>query len=337
MSPKISVIVPCYNYGEFIEETITSINSQTFKDYEIIVVDDGSDDIYTHEILSKIENNGILVIRKENGGISSARNIGIQHASGEFIVPLDSDDIIRPEFLEECIALFKRDETVTVAYTGVEFFGASTGIMELKPPTPQNMVFRNCLVVTAMYRKKEWEQAGGYKSSMKFGYEDWDFWICLLEKGAIFKKVEKPLFLYRIKKASRNVGIFSDQTRFLSTMEQIINNHASFFHRNSTHLMNHIRREKTPWIFDILELFYLNDKFQLTTEDNLFIKMWKRYYDFQEDSSFKIKFIPFLFTQLNGVSTTRKITIFHKYVTSKFAILSLMRRWIRNIKSKACR
>src|SRR3989344_7713115 len=99
-SPVISVIVPCYNYGKYLEQAIESILAQTFLDYEIVVVDDGSTDQLTKDVLRTIKYFGVRVIRTGNRGLAAARNLAIKQANGEFIVPLDADDKIQPEFLE---------------------------------------------------------------------------------------------------------------------------------------------------------------------------------------------------------------------------------------------
>ena len=93
MNPKISVIIPCFNYGRFIGETVHSVLAQTFKDYEIIIIDDGSTDSYTIEALNKIEKEHpeITIIYQPNGHLSNARNNGIKAARGEFFLPLDAD------------------------------------------------------------------------------------------------------------------------------------------------------------------------------------------------------------------------------------------------------
>lgn len=97
--PKVSVIIPSYNRGNFIEETINSVLNQTFNNFEILVVDDGSTD-NTKEIVSKIKDERLKYIYKENGGVSSARNLGMTKAAGKFICFLDSDDLWPENFLE---------------------------------------------------------------------------------------------------------------------------------------------------------------------------------------------------------------------------------------------
>ena len=99
--PKVSVIIPCYNAGEWIDEAVDSVLSQTYKDYEIIIVNDGSSDPLTQEKLRSYESSSIQVIHQENKGPAAARNTGIRSARGEYILPLDADDMLVPDLFGE--------------------------------------------------------------------------------------------------------------------------------------------------------------------------------------------------------------------------------------------
>lgn len=242
MSVKISVIITCYNYGEFIEETIDSVENQTFKQFEIIVVDDGSTDSHTHDVLKSLEAKGVTVIRQVNAGPSSARNSGIKVARGNYIVPLDADDLIAPTFLEKCNLVLDSDPEVSVVYTEVEYFGAKTGKMKLEPLSASAMVLNNCIVATAMYRRSVWETVGGYNEDMKICIEDWDFWIGCLENGLRFKLIPESLFFYRIKLISRNDAFLQDETIHFSAYCQMVNNHPAFFGENAVSLAKEIQR-----------------------------------------------------------------------------------------------
>ena len=96
--PLISVVIPCYNDGVFLPETIAHVRKQTFADYEIIVVNDGSTDARTLQVLEQLSEKGIKVLHKPNGRMSSARNHGVQHARGQYIAALDADDYFAPDF-----------------------------------------------------------------------------------------------------------------------------------------------------------------------------------------------------------------------------------------------
>ena len=123
--PKVSVVIPCYNQGHFILEAIDSVLTQTYEDYEIIVVNDGSTDSNTIRILNAINNPKILVIHTKNEGLSSARNTGIKNSVGEYILPLDADDKIGDNYLEKAINIFNTVDNLKIVYCYASFFGVS--------------------------------------------------------------------------------------------------------------------------------------------------------------------------------------------------------------------
>src|SRR4051812_7446520 len=102
-----SVVVPCYNHGNFIRNTIESINNIAGVPYEIIIVDDGSTDKHTIDVLASLKAEGVNVITQQNAGPGAARNNAIKHAKGDYIIPLDSDDKIRPDYLLKAKEIFE--------------------------------------------------------------------------------------------------------------------------------------------------------------------------------------------------------------------------------------
>jgi glycosyltransferase involved in cell wall biosynthesis len=197
--PTISVIIPCYNHGKYIRETVNSVLNQTFTDYEIIIVDDGSNDLETLSELDRIgkENPKIKIIHQKNGHLSNARNNGIRIAQGEFFLPLDSDDVIEPTMLEECYAKISKNSKIGFVYTYTHFFGDFDLVWKNQEYNFYDILFNNHPTVCALVRKKAWEDVNGYDENMKDGYEDWDFWINIGKKGWFGKVLKKPLFRYR--------------------------------------------------------------------------------------------------------------------------------------------
>lgn len=194
---KVSVIIPCYNHGEFLEETIKSVHDNIYKNIEIIVVNDGSTNLETIEVLKRIENTGVKVIHQKNAGLSAARNTGISHAVGEYILPLDADDKIEPTFLEKTVKELDSNPNVGFVYTDVKYFGAHEGIWKTPEFDPNLLLISNLCVATSLFRHVAFDQIGGYKLDMIYGFEDWDFWIYMVENGWSGKRVREPLFLYR--------------------------------------------------------------------------------------------------------------------------------------------
>lgn len=187
---KVSIIIPCYNQAQWLPEAIQSALDQTVI-CEVIVVNDGSPD-NTSEVSGMFD---VKLIEKENGGLSSARNAGIKEAKGEWILTLDSDDKIAPDFVEKCL---KYKDKYDIIGTGQEEFGDSNNKTIFKTnPTLQDFVQNNQINCCSLYRKKIWEELGGYDEEMKLGYEDWDFWMRATHAGYKVVTVPEYLFFYR--------------------------------------------------------------------------------------------------------------------------------------------
>ena len=204
--PKVSIIVPAYNNGEYIGEALDSVIAQTYPYWECIVVDDGSTD-NTREIVAEYcqKESRITYLYQENSGPSVARNNGIEHTSGEFILPLDSDDKIADTYLEKAVNHFLQHPETTLVYCKTELFGAESGEYILPKYDYANIIYQNCIVCTAMYKRSDYLNTTGYNPNMIHGLEDWDFWISLLSPESIVYRLDELLFYYRIKDSSRNM------------------------------------------------------------------------------------------------------------------------------------
>ena len=200
---KISIIIPCYNQEKYIAECLDSVIAQTYQDWEAIVIDDGSQDgsLAIIQEYAKKNTNKIKVIHQTNQGVVVARNNAIRQATGEYIYPLDGDDIIEPTCLEK---LYKHKEDGDVIYSRVQRFGLINEELVLKTPSIWNMSLTNQVVVSALYHKSDWEKYGGYDVKMKDGLEDWEFWLNFVENSRKFYCVPEKLLNYRILQNSRN-------------------------------------------------------------------------------------------------------------------------------------
>ena len=202
---KISIIVPCYNQAQYLDEALQSVLDQTYTNWECIIVNDGSPD-NTKQIAQKwVEKDSrFKYIYKENGGLSSARNEGITIAEGEFILPLDADDKIGANYLSLAIDVFQKDSEVKVVYCQAEKFGEEKGLWILPDFSLYQLSRENMIFCSAFFRKKDWEIVGGYDINMIYGNEDWEFWISLLknEDEKAVKRLAKVCFYYRVKKIS---------------------------------------------------------------------------------------------------------------------------------------
>ncbi|RKY03465.1 MAG: glycosyltransferase family 2 protein, partial [Planctomycetota bacterium] len=208
--PTVSVVIPCYNLGSYVEEAVDSVLCQTFQDYEIIVVNDGSTDPLTIEILKNLSRPKTKVLHTENSGVCAARNRGIEVSTGQYILPLDADDRIGETYLEQAVSILDCDSETGIVYCRAEFFGDREGEMILVECTPENMVLCNTIFCSGVFRKELWECVGGYNANMKLDFEDWDFWLSLLERGVKAHKLDEILFYYRKRGVSRNLSIYED-------------------------------------------------------------------------------------------------------------------------------
>ena len=196
---KVSIVIPCYNDGAYIRETVTSARKQTYPSVEIIIVNDGSEDMVTREVLRQMEGEGLRVIWNEHRGVAHARNTGIRCATGKYILPLDADDLIEPEYLAEAVAVLAAKPDVGMVYCEADSFDGRTGPWVLPEFTIGMMLARNVIFNAAVFRKLHWESVGGYDETMKTALEDWDFWLAFLEKGLHPFRLPKLLFHYRIR------------------------------------------------------------------------------------------------------------------------------------------
>ncbi|MFN3781956.1 MAG: glycosyltransferase family 2 protein, partial [Candidatus Kapaibacteriota bacterium] len=200
--PLVSVIIPCYNLAQYLPEAVESVVKQTFTDWECIIVNDGSTDDTSdvaREIISKYTDKKIYLLEKENGGPAEARNFGIRHSKGKFILPLDADDLIHPTFLEKTVNVLLTNPNIHIVYTDLQEFGERNNLVIARNWNPAILPFQNHLNYCSLFRRQVWEIVGGYNT---LGYEDWDFWIGCAEKGFSALRIPEPLLAYRIRKVS---------------------------------------------------------------------------------------------------------------------------------------
>lgn len=205
--PHVSVIVPCYNQASFLVETLRSVYSQSYSNWECIVVNDGSTD-RSQELAENFASTDsrFQVVSQPNGGLSNARNVGIERSNGTYILPLDSDDIIEKDFISKTLSAMRNNSKTpnltTVVSTGIRCFGALNYDYLPEPTNLNTLVGQNRIACTSLYPKSLWQSIKGYDETMKNGYEDWDFWIRSALDGAIFETVPDILFFYRKHKHS---------------------------------------------------------------------------------------------------------------------------------------
>ncbi|HPR60734.1 MAG TPA: glycosyltransferase family A protein [Prolixibacteraceae bacterium] len=200
----VSIVIPCYNHAQFLEETIASVLNSTYKQFEIIIVNDGSSD--NSEALAQQlanENPNITYLYQQNQGPSVARNYGIKTAKGKYILPLDADDRISADYIEKAVAVLESAPKVKVVYCEAEFFGEKSGKWKLPEFSRKYLARENMIFLSAMFRKADWESIGGFDERMTWGWEDWEFWISMLKNDGDVVRLPITGFFYRIRKGSR--------------------------------------------------------------------------------------------------------------------------------------
>ena len=206
MNPLISVIVPCYNQAQYLDECLQSVLDQTYTDWECIIVNDGSPDHTEEMAKSWLEKDPrFKYIHKENGGLSSARNAGITEAKGEWVLPLDADDKIGNQYLELAEKEFVKNPSVV--YCKAEFFGTINEFWDIPSYDFDKIKYTNQIFCSAFYKRKDWALVKGYDVNLKFGREDWEFWISILNKTSLVIKLDYLGFYYRRKDDSMDVKI----------------------------------------------------------------------------------------------------------------------------------
>jgi glycosyltransferase involved in cell wall biosynthesis len=225
MTPTVSVIIPCYNHGEFLLQAVASVTNMKREDVELIIVDDGSTDERTRKEIDALIAPGIKILRQENRGLAAARNAGILISKGKYILPLDADNHLRVSYIEHGIRILDDNLQVGVVYGDAEYIGMREGRWRVGPFDRKRLLQWNFIDACAVYRRAIWDQNRGYDCSMPVqGLEDWDFWLGALEHGWQFDYVPEILFSYRVAKDSMitRTSSFETQVERFITMKHAL-------------------------------------------------------------------------------------------------------------------
>ena len=241
-TPLISVIMPCYNYGHFLPDALESVLAQKYPHLECIVVDDGSTD-NTRKIARGYcdRDSRICYVHQQNQGVSAARNTGIRCATGQYILPLDADDKIAPDYARMAVPVLEEGPSVGIVYCEARFFGSVNKRFALPPSAFPDILLVNRIFASAFFRKEDWARCGGYKENMKNGWEDYDFWLSIIELGREIYQIPEELFFYRQGHSSRSKAADSTQA---GLYQQIIRNHSDLYAQNMDFLLSAILKYK---------------------------------------------------------------------------------------------
>ena len=229
----VEAVITSYNQGDMILEALQSVCVQTVLPQQIIIVDDGSSDEHSMDILNRIEKNmdfpvPVRIHYQKNSGVSAARNAGIRQTGSALVLVLDGDDTLEPTYIEEVSGLLLESPQMVAASSGMWAFGILNAVIR---PTGGDIIpflSHNCCPATHILRKKAYMACAGYDETMRLGFEDWDFFLSLLENApqAQIGIVGEPLINYRTSPVSTNVKSMNQR---LNLMRYIIEKHKSSY------------------------------------------------------------------------------------------------------------
>lgn len=232
--PRLSVIIPCHDDGEYLLDAVASVERNA-PEAELIVVDDGSTQPRTREVLAALREAGLRVIEQPHSGLSAARNRGMAAAAGDYLLPLDADNRLLPGFAAEAVALLDSHPAVGVVYGDRREFGARTGDVAVPDLDLPQMLWSNYIDACAVVRRAVWSEAGGYDVAFP-AWEDWDFWLGAAERGWQFVRIPRPVFEYRVRPDSLHQR-FLHRTDYLSTRRRLYEKHRDLVSRHADEIL----------------------------------------------------------------------------------------------------
>ena len=248
LNPLVSFIIPYYNAGTTIQETIDSIFKQSYPNFDVYLINDGSTDQLSIDKLKEYEGNAkIHLLHQENAGPSVARNLAIQLSEAEFIVPLDADDLIEITAVSECVSIVTSDKNIGVVYGNLLFFGKSNELKIQQEFSLQRQLLWNQVAVCCLIRKEVFSTVGYYDEHLsKLGLEDWEFWICIGQSTWKFSKIEQVHFRIRVEGSSRTFEVAN---------------------KNLTEIKKYVYKKHCNLVAQQFEVLYYEKKMQKETPD----------------------------------------------------------------------
>ena len=226
---KVSVIIPCYNHGEYLHQCLDSIKNQTYRNIEIIIVNDGSTDNETNTIINKIDEPGVKVINKQNEGLAAARNTGVDMSTGEIILPIDSDDYLGAQYIEKAVNLLIRDDEIGLVSCRGKYFGARNNVVDNEYISAHSMLLYNSLFHCAIFRKNDFLHIGKYNVNMTKGYEDWEMYIRMINYKKKVVQLPDIFFFYRQRNGSMLDALEKSEVARIEMENTIVKNNIEIY------------------------------------------------------------------------------------------------------------
>jgi glycosyltransferase involved in cell wall biosynthesis len=234
MAPRVSVIVPCFNDGVLAIEAVDSVDEA--EPVEVAVVDDGSTEAETRDALAQLEDRGIRVIHRQNGGLSAARMTGLDGTTAPYVYPLDSDDQLVPGALCAMADALERRPDAAFAFGDLEIFGDFRGLYPSPPEFSRwAQTWANFIPVGSLIRRSALEGVGAWESlgpDVPSGYEDWDLWLKLGEAG--WTGVRVPGIVYRRRRVKGTRMLGRARPRHRDLLRRLRERHPATFERRRT-------------------------------------------------------------------------------------------------------
>jgi len=220
----VTVVVACFNYGQFLPEAVQSVLDQDGGPPQIIVVDDGSNDGRTPAALAALPDE-VEVVRQPNRGVCAARNAGLARATTPYVLVLDADDRLTRPAMSAMRAALDADPALGFSYGFMSFFGDWHGVMRFPPYDPYALLHRHTIGLSALMRRQVMEDTGGFDPAFEH-YEDWELWINALAHGWRGRQVDAVTLEYR-RHAGAKQSV--DRRRYHSSRRALRIKHAGLY------------------------------------------------------------------------------------------------------------
>jgi glycosyltransferase involved in cell wall biosynthesis len=225
--PIFSIVVPCFNQEKYLTECLNSIYFQTYENWECIIINDGSTDNSELVALKFVTKDKRFIYKyKENSGLAATRNFGINLAKGTYILPLDGDDKIGNEYLLKANEIFNKNTNTKLVYCKASFFGSINEYWDLPVFEYKSFLFQNSIFCSAIFKKSDYELTSGYDVNMIYGYEDWEFWLQLLQKNDTIERIDSIQFYYRQREDSM-ISFVKNKENLKKMTDYIFSKHQS--------------------------------------------------------------------------------------------------------------
>jgi glycosyltransferase involved in cell wall biosynthesis len=264
--PAFSVIIPCYNLGQYIDEAVDSVLAQTFQDFEIVIVNDGSTDPFTNELLANYRRPKTRVLTTENRGVSAARNLAIEHSKGKYISAVDADDKIEPTYFEKAFRILEADEGVAWVSSWLRTFGDEDWVWKQERCDLATLLGECTVLTAAPVRRTALQAVGGYDSRL-LAMEDWELWINLAVHGFRGVIIPEVLFHYRRRAGSLTTTTWLGGSH-LELFEQILVKHRAAYEEHQLDLLS----RKDAICCDVLKATYGIERRIHTLTDQIALK-----------------------------------------------------------------